>query len=526
MIKALLPIVILASIALTAASCPNSNQSGSSTQIPLLSSNVFNNEVIVDAGNTSGVINPNLIGADGPGPQGAFPVKQMRAIGLKFVRLDVGFENTYNGSPVYNCQTGQWNPTQFNQNINEVKLEGAQALAIVDYTPPCLANATTGNLTYAMPDKNGWSAWDSLVYQMALDEIPNKVRIYEVWNEPDGMFFTGGLQGYLQLYQHTVDALEKAATTLNTQIMVGGPGLAWWDPGWMQPFLQFVAENNLPLNFLSWHWYADDPDIGPFPPGLSSGFCLIKGPLIKTADAPCYYNPNLSATIYQTEVNLVSSYLSKYPQLSPILWIDEWNANAGFDERMNTSFDAAFAAEVLSSVKDDQNLRMCFFNEVDTPNDPDGNWGMVHYPTDTPKPVYYAFYFWHLLSGNMVSVNVTNSNPVFKLNYLNENSYTVNSNFDAVASFINNTYKLELINFEPYDPSGSYGSQSNLYNENVTIKFENLAKKVYSVSLAKITYNQIQIPFKTIGVLNGHNGVVSMKLPSESVYLITLTPLK
>jgi hypothetical protein len=76
------------------------------------------------------------------------------------------------------------------------------------------------------------------------------------------MFFTGGLGGYLELYKHTVDALEKAAANLNTEIMVGGPALSWWDPGWMQPFLAFVAQNKLPINFLSWHWYADDPSVG------------------------------------------------------------------------------------------------------------------------------------------------------------------------------------------------------------------------------------------------------------------------
>jgi|GEM_PF-5015187 len=480
------------------------------------------NQVTLYTNSTTGILNSNLIGADGPGPYGHYPIAQMRAIGLKFVRLDVGFEDVYHGNPVYNCQNGQWNPSYFNQAVSAVKKEGATPLAIVDYTPDCLANSASGNLNYALPDKSGWTKWDDLVYQMALKEIPNGVKIYEIWNEPDGIFFTGGVKGYLELYSNSVNALEAAAKKLNSQIMVGGPGLSWWDPGWMQPFLKYVADNNLALNFVSWHWYADDPDVGPFPPDILNGLCLFKTPLINGAKAPCYYNPNLSAQIYNSEVGFVRSYLKPYPNLHPILWIDEWNANAGFDERMNTSYDAAFSAAVLSSVSAQNNLRMCFYNEVDTPNDPDGNWGMVSYPAEKPKPVYWSFYFWHLMQGKMLKVYIKDQSPSYNLTTPNSGSIKVNSQVAVTATKSGKNYFVELTNFEPYDPTGNYGANKALYSQFVTINLKDLPNSSYGIYEQKVTYSTVVPKFKYLGSLNSTSAKIKVDLPSESVYLLKL----
>ncbi len=489
-------------------------------------------EVIkVNLSDVVGKINSNLLGSDGPGPSGNYPINLMKQIGIKWVRLDVGFENSYNNIPDYNCATSTWNSLQFDQSVNAVKSEGARPLAIIDYTPTCLASSTSGNPNYSVPNKNGWAKWDSLVYNFAIKEIPNGVKTFEVWNEPDGTFFTSGESNYLLLYNNTVVALEKAADKLHQTILVGGPALSWWDPTWMQAFLKYVEDNNLPLNFLSWHWYADDPDFGPFYPTEPNGLCLFKTPTVGQIKSPCYYNPSLSSVIYKTQVQYVSNMLKSYPRLHPILWIDEFNVNAGYDIRMNQSYDAAFVSSVFSLVNNFSNLRMAIYNATDTPNNPYGNWGLVTYPAEKPKPVYWAFYFWDLISGinstaSRVNSSVSIQNPTY---YLQNNTVKVMSNVEAIASKSSDstnsnsvTYNIELSNFIPYDPTGAYGQSGNLYTLNSSLNISSIPAGTYRIEKYEISPSSSTYSKQILGKTKQSSLNLTLKLPAESVVLVRL----
>jgi len=89
---------------------------------------------------------------------------------------------------------------------------------------------------------------------------PTKVRYVEFWNEPDGRFWDGTPREFQQLYVEASKALRKAFPNLK----IGGPGftpagaLAPQGMQFSRGFVRAVKQAGAPLDFLSWHMYAND----------------------------------------------------------------------------------------------------------------------------------------------------------------------------------------------------------------------------------------------------------------------------
>lgn len=81
------------------------------------------------------------------------------------------------------------------------------------------------------------------------------IRYWEFWNEPDGLFWSGTPQQFYSLYEKTARALKSVDPTL----MVGGDGKAFPsdDGGYREGFLDYCASHHVPLDFYSWHTYAN-----------------------------------------------------------------------------------------------------------------------------------------------------------------------------------------------------------------------------------------------------------------------------
>ncbi len=81
------------------------------------------------------------------------------------------------------------------------------------------------------------------------------IKYWEVWNEPDvDECWGGSKEQYFELYKTTVKAIKKH----NPDIMVGTAGVAnvsRLGP----PLLAYCKENQLPIDFFSWHSYTTDP---------------------------------------------------------------------------------------------------------------------------------------------------------------------------------------------------------------------------------------------------------------------------
>ena len=83
------------------------------------------------------------------------------------------------------------------------------------------------------------------------------IRYWEFWNEPGdgGNFWTGTPEQFYSLYAKTALALKSVDPTLK----VGGDGLADSSHGgaYREGFLDYCAAHKVPLDFYSWHRYAD-----------------------------------------------------------------------------------------------------------------------------------------------------------------------------------------------------------------------------------------------------------------------------
>jgi catechol 2,3-dioxygenase-like lactoylglutathione lyase family enzyme len=477
--------------------------------------------VSVDATHRLRPINRDLIGVDGPGPTGA--EQAMRAIGVHWVRADVGFEDSYDGRPVYDCATGAFDPVLVDQRVAGIRAEGAIPLLIVDYSPPCL---TANGSQDAPPDQGADQArWESLVEEMASHEIAEGVRYFEVWNEPDWTFFSGGLQAYLELYADTAHALEQAAGLSHIRIFVGGPALAdvtaVQNMGWLEAFLGYVSAKGLPLDFISWHNYVNDPDAGPMQPG---GFtvCLVEP--LPAPPNPCYYNPKLNEQSISDEVTATRNALSAYPSLHPLLIVDEWNLDGEGDPRMDGPYDAAYAASVLDSVQSDGLSGMCFFNVANSPSNPDQNWGLL-YQNLEPKPVYETFSYFHALGSEQVSASVVAKAKAAP-------NLDPNGRVGAIASVSSGRAQgkkvsVLLYDFKPFDPRADYGQHDPTpYDRAVSLLVSGLGTGPYLLirSLTDGRHPASAVVAKAVVHPVDSEVRLNFTVPGEGVELVELVP--
>jgi xylan 1,4-beta-xylosidase len=106
-----------------------------------------------------------------------------------------------------------------------------------------------------------WPKWDNLITafvsqlvdRYGIDEV--STWYFEVWNEPNLDFWAGEpkQETYWQLYDHTARALKK----VNPRLRVGGPSTA--QAAWVDAFIKHCVDNDVPVDFVSTHVYANDP---------------------------------------------------------------------------------------------------------------------------------------------------------------------------------------------------------------------------------------------------------------------------
>jgi len=105
-----------------------------------------------------------------------------------------------------------------------------------------------------------YARWDALMRALAehlierygIDEVAR--WYFEVWNEPNIDFWTGEPKQatYFELYDHTTRALKS----VDSRLRVGGPSTS--SAHWVVDFLRHTAAENVPVDFVSSHGYADD----------------------------------------------------------------------------------------------------------------------------------------------------------------------------------------------------------------------------------------------------------------------------
>jgi len=83
------------------------------------------------------------------------------------------------------------------------------------------------------------------------------ISYWEIWNEPDlDGFWNGTTEQYYELYKVTATTLKQH----NPELKIGGPCTSSiYNLNFTSEFLSFIKNEQIPLDFFSWHMYADTP---------------------------------------------------------------------------------------------------------------------------------------------------------------------------------------------------------------------------------------------------------------------------
>lgn len=166
------------------------------------------------------------------------------------------YDEDPDGRPVYNF-------SYLDQIYDALLRNGVRPFVEISFMPKKLAARQDVHPFWYHPivaPPKDYEKWDNLIRAFAghlidrygLDEVAQ--WYFEVWNEPNIDFWTGVPKEatYYELYDHTARALKS----VNPGLRVGGPSTS--SAHWVDSFLRHVSEQNVPIDFVSSHGYADD----------------------------------------------------------------------------------------------------------------------------------------------------------------------------------------------------------------------------------------------------------------------------
>jgi xylan 1,4-beta-xylosidase len=186
-----------------------------------------------------------------------------KATDFKFVRFhailhdEVGiYDEDKRGNPIYNF-------TYVDQIYDGLLGNGVRPFVELSFMPRKLASRKiTQSFAYhpfVAPPRD-YARWDALITAFAahlvarygIDEVAQ--WYFEVWNEPNLDFWAGvpAQATYWTLYDHTARALKQ----VDSRLRVGGPSTA--QAAWVSAFIRHTSEQQVPLDFVSTHVYAND----------------------------------------------------------------------------------------------------------------------------------------------------------------------------------------------------------------------------------------------------------------------------
>ncbi len=243
-------------------------------------------------------------GGFSPEPMWDDRVAEIRAIRPRVIRLFV--QEYFNLLP----ERGRYHWDVLDRSVDLILRAGATPMLCIAFKPKVLFPKMDQDIV----EPNDWQEWDALIYNLVrhYKDRGGKGWYWEITNEgntPSGggtpYHFTP--ENYPPFYQRTVAAVLRA----DPEARVGGPALARLPVPYMEALVKFCASSKVPLHFVSWHRYINDP-----------GW-------------------------FATSIADVKAILAKHPGLQPQLVINEWNMSGHSDPR----FQPAFIAETTYQMK-------------------------------------------------------------------------------------------------------------------------------------------------------------------------------
>ena len=304
-------------------------------------------------------------------------VKELRELRPRTIRLFLS--EYYRLCPEQN----RYDWSKLDLELQSVRRTGARPILALAMKPPVLYPKVDHFLVHP----NDYAAWERLCAALAKHcrEEGFEVAAWEVCNEPD-IGESGGTPHYFKsaddynrFYTHTVAGLRSG----DPDARVGGPAVANVGSFLVEGLIAHCAENQTPLDFVSWHLYSDSP------------------------------------SAHAGNIAKVRRLLSKYPQLKAVrLFISEWNMDL-MQPNLAPGFQPCFVLETMrrfAEAKLDMaayyHIRDCFVDPEDFDwMSPGGRRFMAHWWNTMPqysalfdhhgrvRPAWYAFRFLGQLDG-------------------------------------------------------------------------------------------------------------------------------
>jgi hypothetical protein len=246
---------------------------------------------------------------------------------------------------------------------------------------------------------------------------------YEVWNEPDlfGHWQIGQTPDYLKLYHYAAIGAAKAQKV--NSFKLGGPATTAVNGNWTGSFLDYVQQNHLKLDFLSWHRYSADP------------------------------------TQFSRDLTQIHQWLNEHHRTDLTLFLTEWGSNSENSPWHDTNFDAAHLAASVRQMLGQVDLAFTFeVKDGPSPNQEKywGRWGLLTHQLDglsEKKPKYTAFLLLNQMRGRRIQLR-------------GEGSWVT-----GFAAWENNTLRILLTNLD----------SQNRHFENVPVQILNLKNGRYQL---------------------------------------------
>lgn len=243
---------------------------------------------------------------------------------------------------------------------------------------------------------------------------------FEVWNEPNiPVFFMGTQKQYFHLYELTVEAIKK----VNPNIKVGGPASA--ENKWVKEFLAFTKENDIPVDFVSTHYYPGDPLGDAFTSTIMDmfvksikrmrnarsgnaldGFRLMNRDKTELSEWP------------KGQMGTAAEKVRKQAGIYPVYYT-EWNCNATLSAFTNDTRKVA-AFQMKSIVEMEPHVTgssvWCFSDIFDEymllPYEFQGGFGLLTI-NGIPKPSFYALKLLSETGDRRLDLPITNAEVEF-----------------------------------------------------------------------------------------------------------------
>ncbi|HEY4382775.1 MAG TPA: glycosyl hydrolase family 39 [Acidobacteriaceae bacterium] len=234
---------------------------------------------------------------------------------------------------------------------------------------------------YALWDAMMRAFAEHLVKRYGIEEVATWK--FEVWNEPNIDFWVGNPKQatYFKLYDHTVRALKS----VSPRLQVGGPSTA--QAAWVTPFLAHTKAENVPIDFVSTHVYANDTADNVLGTNENVPRETMVWRAVKKVHDEIAHSPYPHIPLIFSEYN--ASYANE-PNVTDSTFMGPWLAN---NIRLCDGLTESMAYWSFSDVFEEQGVvRTPFY----------GGFGLIAVD-NIPKPTFNIFSILHKLGDRRIA---------------------------------------------------------------------------------------------------------------------------